>query len=71
MELHFTHHAQYRLHTRNFSIERMKETIRSPDFTELSKDGKIVSIKRFDEGTLRVIYRINKRVRIIISVYYL
>lgn len=54
MELHFTHHAQYRLHTRNFSIEKMKETIRNPDFTELCKDGKIVSIKRFDEGPIDI-----------------
>lgn len=69
--MRFSYHAQYRLHTRKFSVEKMKQTILHPDFTEYCDDGKIVSVKRFEEGTLRVIYGMNRNTHIIISVYYI
>lgn len=71
MEIKFTNHAQYRYHTRTFSIEQMKQTILYPDFTRYDNNGKIVSEKRFGNSIVRVVYSRYKKLFIIISVYNL
>jgi hypothetical protein len=48
----------------------MKKVMRSPNFTYLTPDGKIVSEKTFPQGKLGVVYVIRRNLYIIITVYF-
>jgi hypothetical protein len=45
MKFRFTYYAQYRLYTKTYSIEEIKQTILKPDLENRLSDGKIVSDK--------------------------
>ena len=69
MHIQFTNHAQYRLYSRNFSINQMKETILRPDYSRLVLNGRIVSEKTFETITMEVVYKIIGNTYLIITVY--
>jgi hypothetical protein len=75
MKFRFTHHAQYRLYTRIYSIQDIKHTILKPDFENRLQDGKIVSNKVSNKACngkiLRVVYVYEQNTYIILSFYYL
>ncbi len=69
MNIKFTHHAQFRLYERNFTVEQMKQAILNPDIARSTSDGKIVSKRKFIDGTIEVVYVQRKNTYIIITVY--
>ena len=51
-------------------IDKIKQTIRYPDFENHLSDGRIVSEKEVEDDILRVIYKIAKSKYVILSFYY-
>ena len=69
--MRFTHHAQYRISERNIGIEDIKSVISAPDYSTDTHDGCVLARKKVVGGTLEVIYRKEKNVIIITTIYFL
>lgn len=67
MNWKFTDHAKYRLATRWFGIDKVKDIVRSPD-REYASRGKVVADKSFGRETIRVVYTKKKNAIIIITI---
>jgi hypothetical protein len=76
MKVKFTVHAQTRIEERNIAASRVVETLRKPDSTKPSYEGKIKVRKKFGKKTLEVVYfkegfRDRKEEYTVVTAYYI
>ena len=67
--IRYSNHAVKRIFERDINEKQIEQTIRFPDYTKTSFEGKKVAVKKFDEKTINVVY-IEKETHIkIITIY--
>ena len=67
MNIRFTDHAKFRLQERSISTEAIKKTILAPDQRVRRSDGKVVATKSFVNYRIRVIYIMEGKTYLIIT----
>ncbi|OHA89985.1 MAG: hypothetical protein A2832_01715 [Candidatus Zambryskibacteria bacterium RIFCSPHIGHO2_01_FULL_44_22b] len=56
MQLQFPLHFKEKIVERSIDVDRIKQTIRNPDYQVAETDNRILSRKKIDHRTLEVIY---------------
>ncbi len=69
MHIKLTYHGHIQRWIRSFTPEEIKQVIRNPDYTRPEGDGKTLSMKKFPDRALTVIYAQRGKLYIIISVF--
>ncbi|MBS3076426.1 DUF4258 domain-containing protein [Candidatus Pacearchaeota archaeon] len=68
MNFVFTNHAKQRMIEREIDLNKIKETILTPDYT-ISKETKFEAYKKFENKTLKVVYTKGKFIKIITLIW--
>jgi len=71
MKLAFTDHAKFRIIERGISVEKIKTTLKNPEYSEKVFGDKYKVGKTFGGKTLEIIYTRNKNNVVIITAYFL
>ncbi|MEK7618419.1 MAG: DUF4258 domain-containing protein [Patescibacteria group bacterium] len=73
MEVHFTKHAREKfkiLANHKFSEEQIDDAVKNPDFIDYDRLPLFIAQKRLDNNhVLRVVYKVQKSTKIIITFY--
>lgn len=74
MKLRFTHRAQVSMRERDISVSRIADALRNPDSLTPGTEGKTICLKKFDDKTLKVVFRKygfkGKGEYVIVTVFY-
>jgi len=57
MKLTFTNHAQVSMMERKISASTIADALRNPDMLMPGTEGKTICLKKFNAGTLKVVFR--------------
>jgi len=70
MAIDYTEHAAFRMRHRTISKADVEDTIRNPDFSFITRLGRFVSLKRYGDKFLRVIYDKSNDKITVVTVYW-
>ena len=70
MKITYTRHAQFRMETRKISKDMVREALTAPDETDTGYKNRKIVYKNFTQGTIKVVYNMEKDNLVIISVMW-
>jgi len=70
MAIEYTDHAMFWMGHRIISKSNVEKTVRNPDFSFVTRLGRVAALKKYDDKFLKVVYEKSNNKITVITVYW-